>query len=216
MTCAPPRDAVKWDPDRFFRRCGYQHKCKVTVLDKKLYPELQAQYCADPNAGPCPCRLVGDAYIFERYGQADDFWHMGAGTLANGEGRRDGTAGSPGVPPLLRGLGCRQPLHLHSPPGRQRHAGRMNDRRVMIVCCSDGTRPVIFEIERLDYKALYIQDIGYGECRERAAALSTVSEAADVAFRETFAEVYLDRDVPCEDLKQVAAACGAYTVTKID
>lgn len=94
--------------------------------------------------------------------------------------------------------------------------GRMNDQRVMIVCCSDGTRPVIFEIERLDYKALYIQDIGYGECRERAAALSTVSEAADVAFRETFAEVYLDRDVPCEDLKQVAAACGAYTVTKID
>ena len=79
----------------------------------------------------------------------------------------------------------------------------MNDRRVMIVCCSDGTRPVIFEIERLDYKALYIQEIGYEECRERAAALSTVSEAADVAFRETFAEVYLDRDVPCEDLKQV-------------
>ena len=29
-----------------------QHKCKMTVLDKKLYPELQAQYCADPEAGP--------------------------------------------------------------------------------------------------------------------------------------------------------------------
>mgnify|MGYP006990255499 CR=1 FL=1 len=27
-----------------------QHKCKMTVLDKKLYPELQAQYCADPEA----------------------------------------------------------------------------------------------------------------------------------------------------------------------
>lgn len=36
-----------------------QHKCKVTVLDKKLYPELQAQYCADPHAGPCPCYHVG-------------------------------------------------------------------------------------------------------------------------------------------------------------
>lgn len=57
-----------------------QHKCKVTVLDKKLYPELQAQYCADPHAGPCPCYHVGDEYIFERYGQADDFWPMGAGT----------------------------------------------------------------------------------------------------------------------------------------
>lgn len=25
-----------------------KHKVKVTVLDKKLYPELQQQYCADP------------------------------------------------------------------------------------------------------------------------------------------------------------------------
>lgn len=65
-----------------------QHKCKVTVLDKKLYPELQAQYCADPHAGLCPCYHVGDEYIFERYGQADDFWHLGAGTLVNGADRR--------------------------------------------------------------------------------------------------------------------------------
>ena len=28
-----------------------KHKVKVTVLDKKLYPELQKQYCADPCAG---------------------------------------------------------------------------------------------------------------------------------------------------------------------
>ena len=36
-----------------------QHNCKVTVLDKKLYPELQAQYCADPHAGPCPAAAWG-------------------------------------------------------------------------------------------------------------------------------------------------------------
>lgn len=30
-----------------------QHKCKVTVIDKKLYPELQQRYCADPQSGPC-------------------------------------------------------------------------------------------------------------------------------------------------------------------
>ncbi len=24
-----------------------QHKVKLTVIDKKLYPELQAKYCAD-------------------------------------------------------------------------------------------------------------------------------------------------------------------------
>lgn len=34
--------------------------------------------------------------------------------------------------------------------------GWMNDERMMIACCSDGTRPVIFKIERLDYKVLYI------------------------------------------------------------
>ena len=28
-----------------------KHKVKVTVIDKKLYPELQQQYCADSNSG---------------------------------------------------------------------------------------------------------------------------------------------------------------------
>lgn len=57
------------------------HKCKMTILDKKLYPELQEAYCADPQSGPCPCYHVGDQYLFEQYDGADDFWKMGAGTL---------------------------------------------------------------------------------------------------------------------------------------
>ena len=72
-----------------------QHKCRMTVLDKKLYPELQSRYCADPEAGACPCYSVGDEYVFERYGSRDDFWHMGAGTLVKGE---TGAAGSKGKP----------------------------------------------------------------------------------------------------------------------
>lgn len=36
-----------------------QHKCKVTVLDKKLCPELQAQYCAAPMRGPAPAATWG-------------------------------------------------------------------------------------------------------------------------------------------------------------
>ena len=36
------------------------HKVIVTVIDKKVYPELQKQYCSDPNSGPCPCYNVGD------------------------------------------------------------------------------------------------------------------------------------------------------------
>lgn len=58
-----------------------KYQVKVTVIDKKLYPELQQQYCADPNAGSCPCYNVGDEFLFERDGDRDDFWHMGLNTL---------------------------------------------------------------------------------------------------------------------------------------
>lgn len=50
-----------------------KHKVKLTVIDKKLYPELQEQYCADPNSGMCPCYNVGDEFIFEREDDKDDF-----------------------------------------------------------------------------------------------------------------------------------------------
>lgn len=42
-----------------------KHKVKVTVIDKKLYSELQEKYCADPKSGMCPCYNVGDEFIFE-------------------------------------------------------------------------------------------------------------------------------------------------------
>ena len=58
-----------------------KYKVKVTVIDKKLYPELQAQYCADPNSGACTCYNVGDEFIFYRDDERDDFWHMGLNTL---------------------------------------------------------------------------------------------------------------------------------------
>lgn len=58
-----------------------KHKVKVTVLDKKLYPELQHRYCADPNSGVCPCYNVGDEFVFLRDGEQDSFWQMGLGTL---------------------------------------------------------------------------------------------------------------------------------------
>ena len=58
-----------------------QYKVKVTVLDKKLYPELQQEYCAIPDSGKCPCYNVGDEFLFYRNDERDDFWHMGAGTL---------------------------------------------------------------------------------------------------------------------------------------
>lgn len=53
-----------------------KHKVKVTVLDKKLYPELQQQYCENPISGVCPCYNVGDEFIFYRDEERDDFWHI--------------------------------------------------------------------------------------------------------------------------------------------
>lgn len=50
-----------------------KHKVKVTVLDKKLYPELQQQYCDNPISGVCPCYNVGDEFIFYWDEERDDF-----------------------------------------------------------------------------------------------------------------------------------------------
>jgi len=50
---------------------GMKHKVKVTILDKKLYPELQQQYCDNPISGACPCYNVGDEFIFYRDEERD-------------------------------------------------------------------------------------------------------------------------------------------------
>lgn len=192
-----------------------QHKCKMTVLDKKLYPELQARYCADPESGPCPCYRVGDEYIFERYGQADDFWRMGAGTLAAGSA--EGVAGAPGVPHCSEAWDAVSRYIYTALQGGSIMRGWMKDEREMITCCSDGTRPVIFKLRRLDYKALYIDGVGCDRCREKIfAALTALPGVTEVRFRPDFAEVYLDSDPGDEALKEAVEHCGAYTVTSID
>ena len=109
-----------------------KHKVKVTVLDTKLYPDLQEQYCADPKAGPCPCYHAGDEFIFERDGERDDFWHMLDGKFCS----EAWDAISRYVYTALQGGSIMK--------------GWTNDEKMMIACCNDGTRPVIFKIERMD------------------------------------------------------------------
>lgn len=72
-----------------------EHRVKVTVLDKKLFPELQAQYCAIPDSGKCPCYNVGDEFMFYRNDERDDYWHMGAGTLIKSGKTDEGVLLSP-------------------------------------------------------------------------------------------------------------------------
>lgn len=197
-----------------------QHKVKVTVIDKKLYPELQARYCADPEAGACPCYNVGDEFVFERYGNADDFWHMGLNTLCQtslSPESRASIAGGPALPHCSEAWDAIARYIYTGLQGGSIMRNWMNDERVMITCCSDGTRPVIFKIQRLDYKVLYIEGIGCDKCRDKIkTALTTVGHVTDVVFKEEFTEVFLEQNVPDDVLKKAVESCGEYRVAKID
>ena len=194
-----------------------QHKVKLTVIDKKLYPELQKQYCADPNVGACPCYNVGDEFVFERYGTADDFWHVGLHTLKQSVNVSNQVAGGTAFPHCSEAWDAIARYIYTGLQGGAIMRGWMNDERVMIACCSDGTRPVIFKIERMDYKVLYIQDVSCTNCPGKIkAALLSIDKVTDVVFQDEFTEVYLDGDVEDKILKETVENCGNYTVIKID
>ena len=181
-----------------------QHKVRLTGIDKKVYPELQAAYCADPNAGPCPCYHVGDTFLFARYGAADDFWHGGLHTLCQTAQTADGTAGGE-VPHCSEAWDAISRYIYAGLQGGSLMRGWMREENTMIACCSDGTRPVLFRIERLDYKAVYPAASGAPDAPDApdAPAQARIREAlcaldgvTDVQFPGEFFEVYMDRDVP--------------------
>lgn len=197
-----------------------QHKCKVTVIDKKIYPELQAKYCADPNSGACPCYNVGDEFIFERYGNEDHFWHIGLNSLVKTKSADSSdTAGGKIIPHCSEAWDAVSRYVYTALQGGSIMRGWMNDERVMIACCSDGTRPVIFRIERIDYKVLYIDGLHCEKCEERIEkALRIFPEVTEVVFRKDtgFTEVFLDGSISDSALKEAVESCGAYEVKKID
>lgn len=124
-----------------------EYGCKVTVIDKKLFPELQKQYCAVPDSGKCPCFNVGD-----------DYWHAGAGTLVKSGAPDEGCLQSPGtmhcgtegVPFCTEAWDAISRYIYTALQGGSIMHGWTKDDRVMSACCNDGTRPVIFKIERID------------------------------------------------------------------
>ena len=109
-----------------------QHECRITVLDTKVFPEYQEKYLADPKSGPCPCFQKGDTFLLKRTAERDDFYHLMNGKFC-GEAW---DAISRYVYTALQGGSI---MHKWT-----------NDERMMIACCNDGTRPVIFKIERID------------------------------------------------------------------
>lgn len=107
---------------------GWKNKCKITVLRKELFPDLMQEYCANPNVGKCKVFEEGQEFIVDKESYL---------TMLNGQFCSEAWAAiSHYVYAALQG-------------GSIMH-GWMNDNKVMITCCNDGTRPVIFKIERLD------------------------------------------------------------------
>ena len=95
-----------------------------------------AEYLREVDAGTqislSRCFKAGDTFLLKRTPQQDDFYHLMNGKFC-GEAW---DAVSRYVYTALQG-------------GSIMH-GWTNDERMMITCCNDGTRPVIFKIERID------------------------------------------------------------------
>lgn len=127
-----------------------RHKVRVTVIDKKLYPELQEKYCKDPHSGACPCYNIGDEFIFERSVNRDDFWHGGLNTLIKTNATSDTVAGGKTMPHCSEAWDAISRYIYAGLQGGSIMKDWMKEENTMIACCSDGTRPVIFKIERID------------------------------------------------------------------
>lgn len=104
------------------------HKCKITVLKRECYKDLQNKYLADPNSGPCPYFREGQVIMVD----SDNFFRMLNGTFC------------------AEAWDCISRYVYAAIQGGSIMHGWTNDEKVMITCCNDGTRPVIFKLERID------------------------------------------------------------------
>ena len=178
-----------------------QYKCRVEVIDKKVYPELQEKYLANPKSGACPFYQVGDVFLFERYGGEDTFWTMGKGAHCS------------------EAWDCISRYIYTALQGGAIMRRWTNDEHLMIASCNDGTRPVIFKIERLDYKAVRIE--GIEEAAETVSiktALESVPKVHRVEVRPNkgFAEVFCDRnDAPDDQALTDALSKAGWRLTAI-
>ena len=105
-----------------------KHQCRITVLEAKVFPELQEKYLANPKSGACPLFKKGDTFLVD----GDDFWHMMDGKFC------------------AEAWDCISRYVYAALQGGSIMNGWTNDEKVMIACCNDGTRPVVFKIERID------------------------------------------------------------------
>lgn len=129
-----------------------KHRVTVTVLKRACFADLQREYLADPESGPCPCFREGQVFEFRREGERDDFYRLGRGTLVAGPGAQDGEkpAAGGGDFPCGEAWDCISRYVYTALQGGSIMHRWTRDERLMVACCNDGTRPVAFRIERID------------------------------------------------------------------
>jgi len=98
----------------------------MTQCKKTINPELAKQYCSDKVA-PCPCFEVGQEFT----------WGLGKPENFCDRAWRDI---HPKVAVILTGGNFSRGVFDRW----------MKDDGTMIGCCTDGVRPVIFRIEKID------------------------------------------------------------------
>lgn len=109
-----------------------QHKCKITVLRREYYEDLAHEYWARPKSDPeiARCKLFheGQEFIVDE----KNFFSMLDGQFC------------------AEAWDCISRYVYAALQGGSIMRGWMKDEKVMITCCNDGTRPVIFKLERID------------------------------------------------------------------
>ena len=109
-----------------------KHECRITVLERKCYDDYQEKYLANPRSGPCPYFREGDVFELKKGDGRNDFHRMLDGRFC------------------AEAWDCVSRYVYAALQGGSIMRGWTKDDRVMIACCNDGTRPVIFKIERID------------------------------------------------------------------
>jgi uncharacterized repeat protein (TIGR04076 family) len=104
---------------------GVMRKCKITVL-RRMYNKDFAEQYTQSNALKCDAFEDGQEFIVENMVRPpEDFCAWAWVDLQRS------------IQTLLRG-------------GNFSDTGWMKENNTLIACCSDGIRPVVFKLERLD------------------------------------------------------------------
>ncbi len=100
-------------------------KCKITVLRKMYNKDFADKYC-EYDTLPCPVFKEGQIFIYEHYGDGnkpEGFCEHAWNDIYNN-------------------------VMILSNGGK--FSDWMKEENTNIVCCTDGIRPVVFKLERID------------------------------------------------------------------